>query len=160
MEDLNPIINDFKLNDKKSFNLIYCYTCKSIPEIKLEKIGKELLFSKICKCQPKLEKSINDLILILFENKEKKKICQKNNNHGIADEFCTECLKWYCSNCSIEHKSFGFNHITIKSKEKIDINSMCENENCSEKGNIEFYCKNCLKICVESVIMNTIKIMI
>ena len=22
---------------------------------------------------------------------------------------------------------------------------MCENENCSEKGNIEFYCKTCLK---------------
>ena len=40
MEDPNSIINDFKLNDKKSFNLIYCYTCKSIPEIKLEKIGK------------------------------------------------------------------------------------------------------------------------
>ena len=76
---------------------------------------------------------------------KEKKICQKDINHGIAEEFCTECLKWYCSKCSKEHHSFAFNHITIKSKEKIEINALCENDNCSEKGKTEFYCPICWK---------------
>ena len=145
MEEETQIVNDLILNDKKSFQLIYCFSCKSFPEIEIKNKGKELLFSKICKCQPQLEKSINELNMILFNNREKKKICQKDNDHGIAVEFCTMCLKWYCSKCSIEHKSIEPNHITIKLNEKIEINTLCENENCSDKGKIEFYCKNCLK---------------
>ena len=106
---------------------------------------KKQFFSKICKCKPEIDKSINDLIAILINNKEKKKLCQKDIYHGIDEEFCTECLKWYCLKCSIEHNSFAFNHITIKSKEKIELNALCENENCSDKGKIEFYFQICLK---------------
>ena len=52
MEEENQIVNDLILNDKKSFQLIYCPSCKSFPEIEIKNKGKELLFSKICKCQP------------------------------------------------------------------------------------------------------------
>ena len=140
-----PTISDVIANAKTSYNLIYCSQCKNIPEIKIENKGKEILCSKICKCKPKLEKSINDFMKILFNKKEKKELCQKDNNHGIASEFCTECLKWYCSSCSKEHSSFAFNHITIKSEENIELNSLCENEKCQNKGRTEFYCKNCFK---------------
>ena len=133
----------------KLFNLIYCSDCKSIPEIKLVKKEKEkeILFSKKCKCQPESEKPINDLIKnIIYQ--EKKKICEKDINHGIAEVFCTECLKMYCSKCSTEHDDL--NHITIESKEKLEIYSLCENQNCSYKGKIEFYCRSCLKsICIK-----------
>ena len=134
-------------NNIKLFNLIYCSVCKSIPEIKLVQKEKEILFSKKCKCQPESEKLINDLIKnIIYQ--EKKKICEKDINHGIAEIFCTECLKWYCSKCSTEHDDL--NHITIESKEKIEINLLCKNENCSYKGKIEFYCQSCLKsICIK-----------
>ena len=64
-------ISDVIANEKSS-NLIYCSQCKNIPEIKIENKGKENLCSKICKCKPKLEKSINDFIKILFNKKEKK----------------------------------------------------------------------------------------
>ena len=66
-----PIINIIA-HTPKSFDLIYCSSCKNIPEIKIENKGKEILFSKVCKCKPELEKSINDFIKILFDNKEKK----------------------------------------------------------------------------------------
>lgn len=138
-----PAINDIIDNSPKSFNLIYCSVCKNIPEIKIENKGKEILFSKICKCKPELEKSINDLNKILFNNRQRIKLCQRDANHGIAMEFCTECLKWYCLKCSLEHNSLALNHITIKSIEKLEISPLCENENC--KGKAEFYCKICLK---------------
>jgi len=65
----------------------------------------------------------------------------------MAEVFCTDCLEWYCSKCSSEH---DLNHITIESKEKIEINTLCENENCSYKGKNEFYCRNCSKnICIK-----------
>ncbi len=38
-------------------------------------------------------------------------------------------------------KSFAFIHIIIKSKEKIEINSLCENENCSDKEILIFIAK-------------------
>ena len=66
-----PIINIIA-HTPKSFDLIYCSSCKNIPEIKIENKGKEILFSKVCKCKPELEKSIIDFIKILFGNKEKK----------------------------------------------------------------------------------------
>ena len=139
-----PTVSDVIANAKTP-NLIYCSQCKNIPEINLENKDQEILCSKICKCKPELEKSINDFMKILFNKKEKKELCQKDNNHGIASEFCTECLKWYCSSCSKEHSSFAFNHITIKSEENIELNSLCENEKCQNKGRTEFYCKNCFK---------------
>ena len=110
-----PVFNTPK---PKPFDLIYCPNCQNIPEIQIETKGKQILFSKICRCKPELEKSINDFIKILFDNREIKKICQNDNNHGIAQEFCTEYLKWYCPKCSLEHNSSGLNHITITSKEK------------------------------------------
>ena len=59
-------------------------------------------------------------------------------------------MKWFCRKCSLEHNSSYQNHITIKSKEQIEINSLCENENCPCKGKIEFYCKSCLKnLCIK-----------
>ena len=67
-----PTIQDIIVNSQRSFNLIYCYSCKSIPEIKIQKKGKEILFSKICKCKPELDISINDLSKKLFDKKEKK----------------------------------------------------------------------------------------
>ena len=97
------------------------------------------------KCKPEFEKQINDFIKILFNKKEKKDLCQRDINHGIATEFCTECLKWYCPTSSKEHSSYAFNHITIKSEENIELNSLCENENCQSKGKTEFYCQSCLK---------------
>ena len=109
-------------NRIKCPNLIYCSSCKNIPEIKIENKGKEILFSKVCKCKPESEKSINDLIKIIFNQKENKKICQKDLSHGIAEEFCTNCLNWFCQKCSKEHNSLS-NHITIKSNGNFEITS-------------------------------------
>ena len=93
MEAPTPNLSNIIPNNIKPLNLIYCFQCKTIPEIKLENKGKEILFSKICKCKPELDKSINDLIKILSSNNEKNNVCQKDANHGIAQEFCTDCLK-------------------------------------------------------------------
>jgi len=139
-----PSKKDLTANNVNSFNLIYCPDCKSIPEIQLETKEEKLLFSKVCKCQPELGKPINDFIEILFDNKIKFKICEKGISHGLAVDFCTECLKWFCPKCYKEHESSVLDHITINSKDKLDIKSLCENVNCSNK-NIDFYCQNCSK---------------
>ena len=77
-----PTIMDIIDKDQKSFNLIYCSSCKSIPKIKIKSKGNKMLFSKICKCKPELDCSINDLIKKLFNNKEKK-LCQKDKKNCL-----------------------------------------------------------------------------
>ena len=74
-----PPIMNIVADTPKSLDLIYCSSCKNIPEIKIENKGKEILFSKICKFKPESEKSINDLIKIIFHNKENKKYMSKRS---------------------------------------------------------------------------------
>ena len=45
-----PPIMNIVADTPKSLYLIYCSSCKNIPEIKIENKGKEILFSKVCKC--------------------------------------------------------------------------------------------------------------
>lgn len=99
-------------------NCYYCKNCKQIPTTILNENTAEIEISN-CGCK---EKKVNKIKLeeYLYEinTLDNQPLCDITENHGPTKStvYCTECEKWYCSNCLINHKKYSSNHICINSK--------------------------------------------
>ncbi len=78
-------------------------------------------------------------------NKERPKpnCCKKEKHQNKPGEYyCTVCNKWFCKSCIHEHNEYAEAHQIIQST-GFEISSICENENCFDKGISKYFCKDC-----------------
>ncbi len=150
--------------------ILYCPKCKKIPKIELKE--KDMIEIS-CTCFKKEdsiidtegEKSMKELMEyktytiplerymteMKKESEKEKPNCCKTDKHNqkSAEYFCTECKQWYCEECLNEHNENSKDHHPIKSN-GFEISSLCENDNCQNKGPIKYFCKDCgIHLCAE-----------
>lgn len=126
---------------KIHLDFYYCPQCHHIP---IETIDKN--FSVLIQCSKCSRKYCVTLQQFSDEIKKDKiePQCFKSMSHGPikTETFCTECNKWYCNQCIINHEEMMNDHITLIS-DGLEMSSKCQERDC--KNATCFYCSGCNK---------------
>ena len=157
-------------SDTTSLDYYYCPKCKGAPRIELTDNERVKI---TCKCSeikssikdddssPKsmeelskyesYEISINRYLQEIKQNKGNP-LCWNVQSHEAkkGETFCTECQKWFCDLCLLNHNKLC-NHLTFFSS-GMKLNSLCENSECKFKQRTTsvYYCMTCnLHLCAD-----------
>lgn len=146
--------------------VFFCPKCKRIPKYNL---NPDRTVTVRCKCFVKDESKIDINGDLSFEEltkyseytitlrkfieeakreKEKHFCCEHSKE---TRKYCTDCQKWYCINCLIDHDKYRKEDKIITSNGFI-VSPFCENSKCKSKGKGKAvgYCNMCnIQLCIE-----------
>lgn len=141
-------------------NFFYCSTCKDIPTLSLTKEDLYVDVSYNC-CQQILHETLvrsEKISLLNFNNKLKDHPvppnCFKKNKHKNAQTkakaYCTDCKKFLCVSCLVEHNEMVVGHCVIFINNGMIPNNECQKNDCPNKGKKKYFCKKCqIHLCSE-----------